>query len=88
MLIAHSIVHGNDTQIVGGCDVAESVVQGGRGGSANINADPQFVDAAGGNFRIGAASPAKDLSVLSVAPVDSDGAVRDAFPDAGAYEAP
>jgi hypothetical protein len=88
MLIAQSIVHSNAGQIAGTCDVAESIVQGGRAGFANQNVDPQFVNAIAGDFHISATSPAKDVSVISVQPLDVEGRARDAFPDVGAFEAP
>jgi hypothetical protein len=88
MLITQSIVFDNAAQIIGACDVAESIVQGGRAGFANRNVDPLFVNDDAGDFHLGAGSPAIDASILSVQRVDVEGRARDAFPDVGAFEAP
>lgn len=48
-----------------------SDVQGGFSGTGNINADPLFVDAAGGNLALQITSPAIDAGNNSVLPADS-----------------
>jgi hypothetical protein len=63
------------------------------GSSNNFNSDPQFKDAANGNFRLGAASPAIDAgdnSAISGVNVDLDGNARivNSVVDLGAYEYP
>ena len=57
-------------------------------GAASQNTDPGYVDAAGGNLNPTAGSPLIDQGQLVLSsPIDHTGAVRDAFPDVGAYEA-
>ncbi len=68
-------------------DVSYSDVQGWSGGTGNIDEDPLFVDAAGGDYRLQGGSPAIDAGTPSGAPAsDLDGNLRDALPDMGAYE--
>ncbi|AXE21995.1 hypothetical protein DR864_29460 (plasmid) [Runella rosea] len=57
--ITNCIVWGNATGVSGGT-VTYSIVQGGFTGTGNLNADPLFVNAAGGNLRLQACSPAID----------------------------
>jgi hypothetical protein len=40
--------------------ITYSIVQGGAAGTGNLNLNPQFINAAGGNFRLGPCSPAID----------------------------
>lgn len=69
-------------QVNAATDVEYSLVEGGFGGGGvgNIAADPQFVDLAGGDYRLGAASPAIDAGnsgeVLAGITVDHDGLPR------------
>lgn len=68
-------------------DVSYSDVQGRSGGTGNIDEDPLFVDAAGGDYRLQGGSPAIDAGTPTGAPPsDLDGNLRDAIPDMGAYE--
>ena len=46
--------------ISGSLNVSYSDVQGGFGGSGNINADPHFVNPGAGNWKLGSGSPAVD----------------------------
>jgi hypothetical protein len=57
--------------------------------SKNVTADPKFVDAAGGNFRLQAGSPALSIAEAGYVPAkDVEGTARPqgAGPDLGAYE--
>ena len=67
--------------------VTYSDVQGGYGGTGNLNADPKFVAAAAGNYHLRVGSPCIDTGTTTGAPTtDLDGTPRDATPDLGAYE--
>jgi hypothetical protein len=70
-------------------DVQNSIVtqSGFPGTNGNIAADPQFVDAAGGDYHLAASSPAIDAGTSVSAPVfDLDDRARVGLPDIGAYE--
>ncbi|GEM_PF-1857739 len=71
---------------VGTATVAHSLVQGGFAGAGNIDGDPRFVDAAGGDYRLGDGSPAIDAGDNSVVPadefdIDGDGDFTEPTPD-------
>ena len=69
--------------IVTYCDV-----QGGIAGKGNINADPKFTNAAGGDFHILASSPCAGAGTPAGAPPTDEGGVpRPNPPSIGAYEA-
>lgn len=57
-------------------------------GTRVVEADPQFVDAAGGDYRLRAESPARDAGTAADVAQDLDGAARPfgPQPDLGAYE--
>jgi hypothetical protein len=76
---------------VSNLDVAYSIIQGSGGaGTGNIDADPMFINAPGGDFRIPLASPAVDAGTNSVTlpPTDIDGNPRVVYGtvDMGAFE--
>jgi hypothetical protein len=103
-VVRNSILWSNSpTQIAvagsaGPLSVAFSNVQGGWTGVGNINADPQFINASKGNFRLNAASPSIDSGSNVAVPLgvmtDLDGNPRfvdgdcdgSATVDMGAYE--
>jgi hypothetical protein len=90
--VTNSIVWGNtDGEIGDAANVTYSDVQRGEIGTGNINADPQFVDAAHGNLRLQPTSPAIDVGTNTGAPsTDLDGRPRPGIvrqnADMGAYE--
>lgn len=55
-------------------------IEGGYAGAGNFDADPQFVDAPNGDYRLGATSPCRDAGSLALLPsgyvVDFDGTPR------------
>jgi hypothetical protein len=69
--------------------VTYSDVAGGWEGTGNINADPLFMDAAGGDYHLSAESPCIDAGTCDYAPVsDKEGTLRPQGVgcDIGAYE--
>ena len=67
--------------------VTYSDIQGGYTGTGNISLDPQFVDAASGDFHLQATSPCVNAGTAAGAPAtDLDANLRDTTPDMGAYE--
>ena len=88
--IIASIVWGNTPAgnvLSAECATVSSLVQEGDNGAV-LDLDPLFVDAAGNNYHLTAASPARDFmpAVIGASPVDFDGDIRDATPDMGADE--
>ena len=63
-------------------------IQGGYTGESNINADPQFVNPAGGDYHLQSGSPCINAgkSGIGIPTDDQDGKPRDGRPDMGAYE--
>jgi hypothetical protein len=77
---------------VAALSVEYSNVSAGYAGIGNINSDPDFVDAVGGDYRLNATSPSVDAGDAAAVPssslLDLDGNARIAGPtvDMGAYE--
>lgn len=71
--------------------ITYSIIQGGAAGTANLNMNPQFVDPANGDFRLGSCSPGIDAGnpSLLIGKIDLENNSRP-FPftkmDLGAYE--
>ena len=64
-----------------------SNIQGGAPGTANIDKDPMFVDAANHDYHLLGSSPGRNRGTPAGAPnADIEGTPRDALPDMGAYE--
>jgi len=79
--IANCVIWDNSpSQIIGPGSVAYSAVEGGWPGTGNIDADPQFVDPAAGNFHLLPGSPcidaANNLFVPAGITTDLDGNPR------------
>jgi hypothetical protein len=93
MAVTNTILWGNTTSaedVIAGpgtLSVSYSDIEGGWEGTGNIDADPRFVDAANGDYRLGVGSPCVDKGTSAGAPpADIEGTPRDAAPDMGAYE--
>ena len=67
--VSNCIVWGNANGVSGGT-VTYSIVQGGFTGTGNLNADPLFVNAAGGDFNFQDCSPAINAGSNAAAPAD------------------
>jgi hypothetical protein len=93
LVVVNSIIYGNGRGDAfhfpdpGTILVSYSDIEGGWTGTGNIDTDPQFVDAAGGDYYLGVGSPCIDTGTSTSAPAaDIKGTPRDAAPDMGAYE--
>jgi len=91
LAVTNSIIYDNNWSIsaegAGTVQVAYSDVEGSWTGTGNIDADPQFVDAANGDYHLELGSPCIDAGTSVGAPAhDIEGNPRDANPDLGAYE--
>lgn len=79
--ITNSVIWGNSNlQMQGNAPITYSNIQGGHVGMGNINAQPLFVNAAAGNYRLLAGSPGIDAGNITAMPagvlVDLDGNPR------------
>ncbi len=76
--VVNGVIWGNGTEVSGSADIRYSDIEGGWAGIGNIDADPLFVDAAGGNYRLSSSSPAIDAgdSTFTCLPTDLDGNPR------------
>ncbi len=89
--IINTILWGNGTEEIGLNNavpvVTYSDVEGGYTGDGNIDADPLFVNSAGGDLHLQAGSPCIGAADPEAAPkTDIEGNPRDDEPDMGAYE--
>ncbi len=89
--VINSILWGNGKSQIGWNGVEPLVsycdIAGGFAGDGNIDADPLFVNASGGDFHLTAMSPCIDAADPEAAPkTDFDNLPRGAQPDIGAYE--
>ncbi len=85
--VQNSILWGNSPDEIyelggtGSTTITFSAVQGGYSGTGNIGSDPQFLDAAAGDFRLGCASPcidtAQNLALPPAFDVEGDDRVVD-----------
>ncbi len=97
-IVENAIIWGNSSfQIVANSPVIASYsdVQGGFAGTGNIDLDPQFVNAGGGDYRLASGSPcidAGDNTITSLSMIDLEGGPRlfddPATPDTGVGTAP
>ena len=89
--ITNSILWNNgndDIECSGDCTITYSdISSGGTTSNNNISANPLFVDATNGDYRLQASSPVIDAGTAVGAPAnDCEGILRDHWPDMGAYE--
>jgi len=100
LLSGEIYIDGNKSQITGEKNLWYGAGSGPGQTQGNVNADPQFVNMGGADFRLRSSSPAKDAGTAaapnnpfvtgSAQPTDKDGVARPqgkAF-DLGAYEVP
>jgi hypothetical protein len=104
LTVINSIIWGNGVEISNNktCTVSYSDVQGGYAGTGNINADPLFVNTAGGDYHLQTNSPCIDAGTSDDAPTTdfsciarcdnpnkpNSGGGQYPYYDMGAYESP
>ena len=80
ILRGNRVVSGQGDEVFGNAPVVFCSVRGGAPGLGNIDVDPRFVDAAGGDFRLAAGSPCIDAghnwAAAGLADTDLDGNPR------------
>lgn len=90
--LTNDIIYGNTGSVIllnnyGIVAASFSDIQGGYPGTGNIDADPQFVNAAAGDLHLKPGSPCLDAGTPNGAPAtDLDGKTRPNPPSMGAYE--
>ncbi len=89
--MVNSIIYGNGDVIhVPNPNWVQSIysdIESGWTGTGNMDADPEFVDPASGDYHLRIASPCRDTGTPVGAPAsDIEGTPRDVAPDMGAYE--
>lgn len=92
--LTNCIVWGDGSQLDAAADsplsVSYSIVQGGWAGDDNLNADPQFVDAANGDLHLRRTSPAinsgSNTPVTVATDLDGNPRIKHDVVDRGAYE--
>jgi len=82
-ILKNNIAYNNPTPVVEADSIGGVVIA-----SNNITADPSFVNAAAGDFRLQSGSVARNAgaNLLAVVPTDANGVARDTVPDCGALE--
>jgi hypothetical protein len=70
--LTNCIVFGNSGgEVSGAASATFSCIEGGFAGTGNISADPLFVNAAGGDFRLQDGSPCRDTGDRTLLPADT-----------------
>ncbi len=95
-VLTNCIVFGNSADgtenNISGSGTFSHTCSPGLSGDGNLNADPQFIDTAAGNYRLGYGSPCQNagtnLAVLGSTDLDGNPRIADSRVDLGAYEYP
>ena len=90
-IVFGNLVNGTENNISGAGTFSHTCSPG-LSGDGNLDADPQFIDAAAGNYRLGYGSPCRNagtnLLVLGITDLDENPRIADSRIDLGAYEYP